>query len=50
MFRQTDRSRPDAAASGTRLINAMAMNLGATVVDEREGKTTGTYVAVIWKA
>ncbi len=41
---------PKGTGLGTRLINAMAMNLGATVVDERDGKTTGTYVAVIWKA
>src|SRR5690606_38904051 len=41
---------PRGTGLGTRLINAMALNLGATVVNDRDGKTGGTYVAVAWKA
>lgn len=41
---------PKGTGLGKRLINVMALNLGATVINEREGKTAGTYVAVVWKA
>lgn len=42
------KERPQGTGLGTRLISAMAINLGATVIHEREGKSSGTYAAVIW--
>ncbi|NVP53712.1 histidine kinase dimerization/phosphoacceptor domain -containing protein [Mycoplana rhizolycopersici] len=43
------KERPKGTGLGTRLINAMALTLGATVANERPGKTSGTFVGVIWK-
>jgi len=39
---------PKGTGLGTRLINAMTTTLGAEITYGRDGKSTGTYVAVRW--
>ncbi|EPE99625.1 sensor histidine kinase [Rhizobium grahamii] len=41
-------SGPKGTGLGTRLINAMTTTLGAEITYGRDGKSTGTYVAVRW--
>ncbi|SOC43621.1 signal transduction histidine kinase [Rhizobium subbaraonis] len=43
------KERPKGTGLGTRLINAMALNLGATVAYDRPDKESGTFVGVTWK-
>ncbi|KQV84011.1 histidine kinase dimerization/phosphoacceptor domain -containing protein [Rhizobium sp. Root1220] len=40
---------PKGTGLGTRLINAMATTLGAEIVYGREGKSSGTHIAVRWR-
>jgi two-component sensor histidine kinase/CheY-like chemotaxis protein len=42
-------SGPKGTGLGTRLINAMATTLGAEITYGREGKHSGTYIAVRWQ-